>query len=114
MQPSGRTTQVEELEVEGRSRKFWGGVPTWTAKEDQGPSLPSLCRWISYMLSYRSTDFLVLFREAHQYSLGGTSTTPLIAAHPPSQAKPSTTSTSLARRKTIALFFPVLTARSLT
>ena len=40
--PAGVTTHKDEPELDMSTRTFWGGVPTCTVKEDQGPSLPSL------------------------------------------------------------------------
>ena len=41
VQPSGMGINNELDTVEGRTRKFWGGVPTLTVYVDQDPSLPS-------------------------------------------------------------------------
>ena len=43
-QPSSMTTQTELLVVEGKTRTSCGGLPIWRAKDDHGPSLPSLDR----------------------------------------------------------------------
>lgn len=44
-QPPVETTHVSGTVVEASTRTVWGGVPTRIAKDDQGPSFPSLATY---------------------------------------------------------------------